>query len=48
MSYEELILERQENTETDECRNCPYKGVETCRNQCMEEKTVYNPNLPRA
>lgn len=32
--YEYLILQRQED-ESDECSTCPYKGVNTCRNQCM-------------
>lgn len=41
--YEEVIFERQENIE-DDCKSCPYKGSE-CRNQCMEVKEIYNPNL---
>ena len=39
---EEMILERQES-EFDECHNCPYKGK--CNNQCMEVEEHYNPNL---
>lgn len=31
MDYEKLILERQES-ESDDCKNCPYK--ENCKNQC--------------
>jgi hypothetical protein len=34
MDWEELILARQES-EADDCTNCPYKG-EKCRNQCTE------------
>lgn len=47
MDMEWLILENQES-EFDECAECPYKRIETCRNQCMEEKLIYNQNLPRA
>jgi hypothetical protein len=32
MSYEEMILQRQE-TETDDCKQCPHKGA-ICCNQC--------------
>lgn len=39
--YEWLILERQEDTETDDCVNCPYKG-DKCQNQCMEIEEHYN------
>lgn len=41
--WEDAILERQES-EADECKTCPYKG-DKCRNQCMETKNIYNPNL---
>lgn len=39
--YEGLILARQES-ESDECTTCPYKGME-CENQCMEIELHYNP-----
>ena len=41
--YEEMILECQESEE-DECKNCPYKK-EKCKNQCMKIQTIYNPVL---
>ena len=41
-SYEELILASQEG-EYDECATCPFKGVDTCKNQCMEVEEVHNP-----
>lgn len=40
MSYEEMILQQQE-TETDDCKQCPHKGA-ACRNQC-ERITVGRP-----
>lgn len=40
---EENILIMQETIE-DDCKTCPYKGGK-CRNQCMEENVIYNPNL---
>lgn len=43
-SYEDVILSRQES-ETDDCKGCPYASVELCRNQCMEVTEIYNPNL---
>ena len=42
MDREEMILQYQES-EIDDCYNCPYK--ENCKNQCMEVKEIYNPNL---
>lgn len=42
MDREEMILQYQES-EIDDCHNCPYK--ENCKNQCMEIKAIYNPNL---
>lgn len=42
-SYEDAILEAQDS-QSDECHDCEYKGS-ACRNQCMELKTIYNPNL---
>ena len=36
-SYEDLILARQENDLSDDCSTCPYKGIDTCQNQCMME-----------
>lgn len=42
--YEEKILARQES-EADDCIDCSYKGVTTCRNQCMKEHYIYNPVL---
>lgn len=44
-SYEDLILDHQES-EYDECTECPYKG-DACNNQCMEIEIQYNPNLNR-
>lgn len=42
MDREEMTLQVQES-EIDDCHNCPYK--ESCKNQCMEVKEIYNPNL---
>lgn len=42
-SYEYAILDAQDS-QSDECHDCEYKGS-VCRNQCMELKTIYNPNL---
>lgn len=44
LTIEDAILDRQESEE-DECKNCPYKGIDNCRNQCMEIIETYNPNL---
>lgn len=35
-SYEDLILARQEDFDSDDCANCHYKGA-ACNNQCMME-----------
>lgn len=35
--YEGAILAKQEAI-CDECSDCPYAGVDTCKNQCMEEE----------
>ena len=35
--YEEAILSKQEAI-CDDCSDCPYAGVDTCKNQCMEEE----------
>ena len=43
LSDEDVALIDQED-ETDECHDCEYKG-DACRNQCMELKSIYNPNL---
>lgn len=40
-SYEEAILAIQEE-EHDECATCPYKGADTCNNQCAEEVEIEN------
>ena len=42
--YEYAILARQEGG-SDMCASCEYKGIDTCKNQCMEVEEVYNPNL---
>lgn len=47
MDYEEMILERQESDGND-CSSCPYAGIHTCRNQCMEIEEHWNPNLKGA
>lgn len=39
-SYEDLILARQEDDFSDDCANCPYKGIDTCQNQCMMETVM--------
>ena len=44
-SYEDAILEAQDGI-FDKCHYCEYKGSD-CRNQCMELKPIYNPNLRR-
>ena len=38
--YEEAILARQEAI-WDDCSDCPYAGVDTCKSQCMEEEEVW-------
>ena len=35
-SYEDMILARQEDFDSDDCASCPYKG-DACQNQCMME-----------
>ena len=42
--YEGAILDRQESY-GDDCASCPYKGINTCQNQCMETEEIYNPYL---
>ena len=42
-SYESAILEMQES-EADDCADCPYKGNK-CRSQCMSPGGITNPNL---
>lgn len=42
--YEHAILARQE-CEFDMCASCEFAGINTCKNQCMEVKEVYNSNL---
>lgn len=46
--YEDMILARQED-QMDECINCIYakEGGRECRNQCMEIKDHYNPQLEK-
>lgn len=44
--YEDVILDFQES-EIDECMNCPYKGTQ-CQNQCMEIIVQYNQVLNTA
>ena len=44
--YEDLILESQES-ESDECSTCPYRGT-ACNNQCLRVEYHYNPLIPRA
>lgn len=44
--YESLILNRQDS-EADDCRNCPYASIELCRNQCEETREIVNPLLRR-
>jgi len=39
-SYEDLILARQEDFDSDDCSTCPYKGIDTCNNQCMMETVM--------
>lgn len=39
--WEDAILNRQES-EADDCYNCPYKGIE-CDNSCETESVVINP-----
>ena len=39
-SYEDLILARQEDNFSDDCVTCPYKGIDTCQNQCMMETVM--------
>lgn len=41
--WEDAILIRQDS-QADECTNCPHKG-EKCKSQCMEIKSTYNPYL---
>lgn len=36
MDYEDMILARQEDYDSDDCSSCPYKGA-ACNNQCMME-----------
>lgn len=38
--YEEAILARQEAI-CDECSDCPYAGVDTCKSQCMKEEETW-------
>ena len=47
MDYEELILAMAES-EGDDCKSCPYAGIETCKNQCLEVVEIWNPNLKGA
>lgn len=35
--YEDAILAIQES-EGDDCDGCPCAGIDTCRNQCMENE----------
>ena len=44
MDYEYAILARQDG-EFDMCSSCEFAGIDTCSNQCVKEKEVYNPNL---
>lgn len=44
MDYEEMVLEMQESDGND-CSSCPYAGIHTCGNQCMEIEKHWNPNL---
>ena len=40
--YEEAILARQEAEAIwDDCSDCPYAGVDTCKSQCMEEEEIW-------
>lgn len=41
---EEAILILQDS-ECEDCTNCPFKGEKTCRNQCMEVIEVPNRYL---
>lgn len=38
--YEGAILAKQEAI-CDDCSDCPYAGVDTCKSQCMEEEEVW-------
>lgn len=44
IDYEYAILQAQES-EVDDCRDCPYAGVKTCNNQCLEVVEIHNPYL---
>lgn len=43
-SYEDAILDYQES-EKDECAACKFADAEKCKNQCIEIRSTYNPNL---
>ena len=41
MSWEKMILARQDDYTSDDCYYCEYKT--DCQNQCMKIDEIYNP-----